>query len=221
MDKYLKLLSIPFCLLILVGGCLSASHPGNRIQYYMLEYKPAVKTDLAELPFVIRVERFTVAPLYNSDKIVYEQKRYRRDTYNYHKWRANPGDLATYFLTRDLQHASLFKAVFSFDSMFPSTHEIEGTVDEFFELDEKDDTWKAVLHITLTLMTENEPDISKKVLFQKQYREVEPCKRKNPAALAEAMSIAMSRLSEKTISDIYQELSNQLIQGVDTNERHN
>jgi len=181
------------------------------MRYYTLDYAQTEKTDRPELPFVLRVERFTVAPLFNSDKIVYEEKRYRRDTYYYHKWRANPGDLATYFLTRDLQHSSLFKAVFSFDSMFPSTHEVEGTVDEFFELDEKNDSWKAVLHITLTLITEDEPDISKKILFQKQYREVEPCKRKNPAALAEAMSIAMSRLSETAIVDIYQHLSDHLI----------
>jgi len=211
MDKYTERWIILFCLFIFTGGCLSATHPGNRMRYYTLDYAQTEKTDRPELPFVLRVERFTVAPLFNSDKIVYEEKRYRRDTYYYHKWRANPGDLATYFLTRDLQHSSLFKAVFSFDSMFPSTHEVEGTVDEFFELDEKNDSWKAVLHITLTLITEDEPDISKKILFQKQYREVEPCKRKNPAALAEAMSIAMSRLSETAIVDIYQHLSDHLI----------
>lgn len=210
MNQHCKPWIILFCLILFAGGCLSAKHPGNRIQYYTLEYAPMEKPDLPELPVVLHVERFTVAPQYNSDKIVYEEKRFRRDTYYYHKWRANPGDLTTYFLARDLRQSSLFKAAFSFDSMFPSTHEIQGTVDEFFELDEQQDAWKAVLQITLTLITEDEPDISKKILFQKQYREVEPCKRKNPAALAESMSIAMSRLSEKAVSDIYQRLSNHL-----------
>ncbi|MGD8449058.1 MAG: hypothetical protein PVF36_07465 [Desulfobacterales bacterium] len=46
-------------------------------------------------------------------------------------------------------------------------------------------------------------DAGEKILFQKTYREEAPCKRKNPRALAEAMSYAMSKISEQIIKDVY------------------
>ena len=94
------------------------------------------------------------------------------------------------------------------DSRFASSHEIEGVVDEFFEWDEKGKAWKAVLSVSITLLTESEPDISKKIVFQKQYKEMQACKQKNPMAVAEAMSTAMSRVSIAVINDVYSHLSN-------------
>jgi len=52
-------------------------------------------------------------------------------------------------------------------------------------------------------MDENKIDAGEKILFQKTYREETKCKRKNPRALAEAMSRAMSEISEQIIKDIY------------------
>ena len=101
-----------------------------------------------------------------------------------------------------MQQTGLFKAVVSRDSHLPSAWVLEGTVDEFLEWDKKNG-WEAHLSLSVTFMRENEPDISKKLLFQKTYLSNKPCRQKNPMALAEAMSLAMSEVSGQIILDIY------------------
>ncbi|MBI4619690.1 MAG: membrane integrity-associated transporter subunit PqiC [Desulfobacterales bacterium] len=202
MDSVRKAFFLFVLLTLFIGGCLGIKKPIRKIDYYTLEYDPPKVMEFSSLPFVIRIDRFSVAPLYNSNRIVYREKQFKRDTYNYHKWHANPGDLVTYFLARDMRQSSLFKGVIVLNSRMSSSHIIEGTVDEFFEQDNKD-LWEGVLSVNIALMTENEPDISRSILFQKRYSVREPCRQKNPRALAEAMSRAMSRISGMIISDVY------------------
>jgi cholesterol transport system auxiliary component len=200
--KKLFILLLPIVLLLFFGSCLKLKHPSNKIAFYTLEYDPPQIGNLSPLPSVIRMDRFSVAPTYNTDRIVYKDRSFKRETYVYHKWRANPGDLVTYFLARDIKRSGIFKAVLTYDSRFPSSYVLEGSVDEFFESD-TEGTWRAVLSLSITLMKEHEPDISKRILFQKTFRAKKSCKQRNPTALAEAMSRAMAEVSEKIIIDIY------------------
>ncbi|MFC1820787.1 ABC-type transport auxiliary lipoprotein family protein [Thermodesulfobacteriota bacterium] len=190
---------------LLFGACLNLKQPRNRIEYYTLEYAPPPITGIKPLPYAIRVERFTVAPVFNSTQIIYRDQSFKRNAYAYYKWRVNPGDLVTYFLNRDIMHSGLFKAVLPHGSRSVSSYTLEGSVDEFFEWD-TEESWSGVLSISITLITTNEPDISKKILFQKSYRTTESCKLKHPRALAEAISMAMARISEKIIKDIHNHL---------------
>lgn len=191
---------------ILCSSCLNFKQPANKISYYSLEYSPPIQhSETAPLPFVIQVERFRTAPFYDSNKIVYREGEFKRDAYIYHKWLSTPGEMLSYFLARDMRESGLFKAVFSPDTSQASSYIIQGSADEFFELDEKD-SWYAVLSLSITLMAADEPDISKKVLLQKRYSAKERCQKKNPTALAASMSRAMSKNSEKIISDIYRRL---------------
>ena len=116
--------------------------------------------------------------------------------------------LVGHFLYRDIRQSGLCKATLSHNSRFAASYVLDGTVDEFFEWD-MDGRWEAILSLGITLMAENEPDISKRILFQRDYRAKEACQRKNPQALAEAMSRAMKRLSGKITQDIYDRLKNQ------------
>ena len=77
------------------------------------------------------------------------------------------------------------------------------TVDQFTV-----NQWEAVLSIGVVLMAENEIDVSQAVLFQKTYHTRKPCRQRHPRALAEAMSLAMSEVSETIIQDIYVLLKN-------------
>jgi cholesterol transport system auxiliary component len=156
---------------------------------------------------VLRVERFQVAPVYDTSRIIYRQKPFTRDVYNYHRWRSNPGNLVSYFLVRDLRQSEAFKSVITREGSLKSSHVIEGTVDEFYEHD-GNDSWKAVLSVSITLMAKNEPDVSKKILLNKKYSTRETCRQKNPQALAEAMSKAMSKLSASIFTDVYNALAN-------------
>ncbi|MBW2047796.1 MAG: membrane integrity-associated transporter subunit PqiC [Deltaproteobacteria bacterium] len=197
-------------LLLTAGACLDLEHPRNRVQHYTLDYPPPEITGLRPLPVVLKVQRFTVAPAYNSTRIIFgEDRSFRRDEYFYHKWRSNPGDLVTYFLGRDLRESGLFRAVLPHNTELPFSYLLEGSVDEFLELDEARN-WYALLSITVTLMAANEPDVSKLVLFQKSYRAKKVCPHKNPRALAQAMSLALGEISRGVIADIYALLKNRM-----------
>lgn len=195
-----------FIILLILVGCIGQQHPPVTIDYYTLEYELSPFADLTPLPLVLRTERFSVSPIYNSNNMIYETRPFKLNVYNYHKWRANPGDMVTFFLSRDLKRSALFKAIFEPGSRFSSSHMISGSVDEFFEKDEKY-SWKAVLSVSITLIKENETDISKRIVFQKNYSAKEKCNRKNPRAIATAMSKAMAKISEMIITDVYQSLA--------------
>lgn len=205
MKLYRKISFLFLVLSLLFCACLNLKQPRNKIGFYTLEYHPPRLADLKPLPSVIRLERFSVAPTYNTNRIIYRDQSFKRDAYAYYKWRANPGDLVTHFLNRDIRHSGLFKAVLPFDSRSASSHMLEGTVDEFFEWD-TEENWKAVLSISITLMADTEPDISKRIIFQKSYGATRACKQKHPRALAKSMSQAMEEISGKIIEDIYSHL---------------
>ena len=206
MDPYRKIFLLLFVFTIFSGACLNLKQPSHKIEFYTLEYTPHQATNLKPLPFVIRLEPFSVGPEYNSDRIIYRDKSFKRNSYVYFRWRANPGDLVTSFLIRDMKESGLFRAILSYDTRLPSSHVLEGSVDEFFEWDEEE-RWEAILSVSITLTTENEPDMSKKILLQKNYHVRKPCKQKNPRALAEAMSQAMSKVSKEIIDTLYNYLA--------------
>lgn len=195
------------CFVLLCGGCLNLKQSRNKVEYYTLEYDPPAVGDRLSLPLVIRVEQFTVSPLYNTNRIIYRDTSFKREAYVYYKWRANPGDIVTHFLKRDMQQSGLFNAVLSSKSKYTSSYVLEGTVDEFLEFD-TENHWNAVLSLSVALIAGNETDVSQAVLYQKPYRTSKPCRQKHPRALAEAMSHAMSEVSEAIIMDIYEFLKN-------------
>jgi len=203
MVRYQNIIAILLGLTLSLTGCLNLKQPKSEIAYYTLEYETAPAANhLALLNEVIRVKQFSVSPVYNSNRIIYRDKSFKRQAYAYYKWRANPADLVTYYLRRDMQTSGRFKAVVSRNSSFPVSCLLEGTVDDFLESD-GEKTWEAVLAVSVALMDENEPDISRKILFQKSYSTRKPCRQKNPQSLAAAMSLAMSEVASQIIHDIY------------------
>jgi len=188
--------------LFLAVGCVNFKQPRNRVQHYMLEYTSPDMKGLKPLPVSLKVDRFSVAPAYNTNRIIFRDGSFKRDEYFYHKWRANPGDMVTYFLSRDIRDSGLFKAVLPHGSEFPFSCVLEGSVDEFVEWDSPEG-WYGVLAVTVTLMAANEPDVTKRILFQKTYRAEKPLTEKNPQGLTQALSLAMADISKNIIMDIY------------------
>lgn len=201
--KPLKFIIITVIGIAIFSGCMKLKAGDRNISFYSLEYPPPKSEQVDPLPAVIRIERFRISPLYDSTKIIYREKAFKRDSYVYHKWWANPADLVGYFLARDFQHSGYFKAVFSPADNVHSTHILNGFVEEFFEEDDTD-KWQAVLSLNILLLKEDEPDVNKRILMQKKYVLTESCIEKTPHALAKAMSIAMSKVSEQIIGDVNQ-----------------
>lgn len=198
---YILLLGI----LLLPTACVSLKQPSNKIEYYILEYDTPKLAGLAQLPYTIRIEPFIAAPTYNTTQIIYRKQSFERDAYAYHKWRVDPGSLVTQLLSRDLGDSGLFKAVVSHESRLKPSLILEGKVEEFFELDGPEQ-WNAVLSLSITLAEEDKKDIDEGLIFQKNYRSMEACEKRNPRALAAAMSLAMERISKEIIKDIHNSL---------------
>jgi len=202
-----KIVFICVSVFFLAGGCASFKQPRKQVQHYIFEYASPEIKDLTPLPVSIKVARFSVATAYNTDRMIYREKSFSRDEYFYHKWRANPGDMVTDFLSRDIRNSGLFKAVLPHETDFPFSCVLEGSVDEFVEWDAPEG-WKAVMAVTVVLMAANEPDVSKRILFQKTYRAEKPFTEKTPHGLAQAMSAAMGDISSNVIRDIHSVLTN-------------
>ena len=200
---FLLCLSLP----ILFGACVSLNTPTNKIEYYTLEYPPPQKETLNPLPHVIRMDRFTATPPYNTTQIIYRDQSFKRNAYVYYRWQTNPGTIVTTLLNRDIKNSSLFKAVLDPGSRFSPSYVIEGTVDEFFEWDTQN-AWEAILSISIILTEKNKNDIKNRILFQKTYRKTEICQQKQPRSVAEGMSRALSKISEEMIQDVYDSLKN-------------
>jgi len=194
---------------VVSGGCVTLKQPNMKIEYYTLEYDtslPVTNTGLDPVQTVIKVERFNIAPAYNTNRIIYRDQEFKRASYFYHKWKTNPADMVTYFLTRDIRRSGLFKVVTIPGSKTPHTHIVEGLVDEFLEWDSKDE-WEAVLGMNVTLLDAGESNISKKVIFQQRFSARKKCEKKHPKALAQAMSEAMAEVSEKICMAIHKALT--------------
>jgi len=203
----LRKIWIPAIALAFVAtACSPLKQPSQRIDFYTPEYLPPKVGDLKPLSATLRVQRFTVAPLYNTNQMIYRDSSFRRDAYVYHKWRSNPGDLLTYFISRDLRESGLFRAVSPWETELRSRYVLEGSVDEFVEW-ETEEAWKALLTVSLALLVEGEPDITKKVLFQKTFSSSKLCRQKNPVGFAEAMSEAMAEVSREIIKSVYDRLA--------------
>ena len=205
MEMFKRIHGIFLLFLCLCCSCAGLQQQGSRPEFYTLEYNPPEPSSMDPLPVVIKIERFLVAPPYNTNQIIYRDSSFKRDSYIYHRWSSNPGDLVTQLLNRDFKRSGLFEAILPYETVFSSDYTLEGSLDDFLEWDRPED-WSAVLSVTIVLTAENDKDINKRILFQKIYRSEKACKQKNPQSLAEAMSRAMLDVSARIIRDVYQKI---------------
>ena len=183
-----------------LGGC---GKPSMLVNQYILEYPAPVTGGKTKIPAAVKVEPFSVAQAVNTNAMVYQPQPFQTQVYNYSRWRANPGYLATDFLIRDLRESGLFKAVFGADSTGEYRFKLEGGVVEFQEVDAPDG-WKASLVLTVTLLDIQQEELPQRVVFQRNYRVQEPMPEKTPQGLAQGMSRAMEQVSARIINDTYE-----------------
>jgi cholesterol transport system auxiliary component len=180
-----------------LGGC---GKPPMLVNQYILEYPAPVVGGKGKIPAALKVELFSVAQAFNTNAMVYQPQPFQSQVYNYSRWRANPGNLVTDYLVRDLRESGLFKAVFGPDSGAKYRFKLEGGVAEFQEVDASGG-WQASLVLTVTLLDTDKEEIPQRVVFQKNYRVQAPLPEKTPQGLAQAMSQAMAQASARIIAD--------------------
>jgi cholesterol transport system auxiliary component len=193
--------------IILASGCGLGAKPAYLVNQYTLEYTPPVLKEMAQINELIKVERFSVAQAFDSLMMVYKEGPNLRNVDAYNRWRTKPGDMVTDNLGRDLRNSGLFRAVFSYNNSDESRYLLEGQVDEFLEVSEKDGR-KAILTLNVTFLDLKKEDTVDKVIFQRDYRFIEPFGEKTPEAFAKGMSRAMEKFSKQVILDVYQAIKN-------------
>jgi ABC-type uncharacterized transport system auxiliary subunit len=201
--EYLFMVSMVFCLV----ACSFGGKPAVMVEQYALEYPPPSVQGLSPIDAVIRLERFSVAQVFNHVKMVYRQKSTHYNDYAYHRWRANPGDMVGDSLLRDLRAAGIFKSVFSWRDTENTPFILKGGVGEFYESDEKDGR-KAILSVHITMLDTTSRELTKQIIFQKNYRYEEPVTEKTVQKFAQAMSRAADKLSGQVITDIHEAIKN-------------
>jgi ABC-type uncharacterized transport system auxiliary subunit len=192
-------------LIVILTACAGSSAPPRQVYYYTLDYAPPASSVDHSLPHVVRVDRFSSSPPYNSQAIIYADKGLHRNAYAHHQWIAPPADLLAFMLARDLQETGAFQAVLPPDSFTAPTHIVNGWLEEFLEKD-RPEGWLASLRLSITLLSARETDPSRRILMQRTYRAEAPVGDRTPAGLAEAMSAATARASAEIVQDLYQTL---------------
>jgi cholesterol transport system auxiliary component len=170
------------------------------VNQYLLEYPAPVTAGKVKIPAEVKVDLFSVAQAFNTNAMVYQPRPSDQSIIS--RWRANPGNLVTDYLIRDLRESGLFKAVFGPDSSGNYRFRLEGGVAEFQEVDAADG-WQASLALTVTLLDTTQEELPRRVVFQKNYRVLEPLPEKTPQGLAQGMSRAMEQVSARIINDTY------------------
>ena len=188
--------------ILCISGCLPGSKPPQLTEQYAIEYTPPAALNAAPLPVVIRIERFSTAQTYNSPSMIYKPQPYRLASYNYNRWRVTPGDMVTDYLVRDVRGSGMFAGVFSYREAENARFVLEGGVDEFLEIDEQKGG-TALLSLNVALIDTMQTEITKRLIFQKNYRGTEPMEEQTPRSLAQGMSAAMKKLSGEIIGDVY------------------
>lgn len=196
---------LPFILMFALAGCGATRTTAPDVRYYTLEYESPALTG-SQAKAIVVLNRFGVAPEFNTGKIVYRDLSFGRQEYAYHQWRATPQTLVADYLRRDMQQSGLFLAVSRPGSSLAATHQLEGMIEEWMEVD-AEDHWLATASLTVTLLDLRARAIPEQVLFQRTYRESEPAAKKNPGSVVEAMSRAMQRLSERIIADVHESIT--------------
>lgn len=193
----------------LLSGCIGGGKPADMVEQYILEYASPMFKNLARIDEGFTVERFSVAQAFNTRSMIYREHPFNYNAYNYHRWRVNPGDMVTDFVLRDARNSGIFKAVFSYRDTKNTRFILEGQVGEFLEIDKKGGR-NAALSLTATLLDLRQKEITKRVVFQKTYRSVEPIEKPTARGLAKGMSRAMKKVSEFLIADIHNKILNSM-----------
>jgi len=194
-------LALAILLTVLVTGCSLGAKPSYIVNQYTLEYPLPILKESASINELVKVEQFSVAQTFNTSAMIYKEGPNLRNVDPYNRWRTKPGEMATEYLARDLRNSGLFLAVISYNDNKETRYLLEGQVEEFLEVSEKDGR-KAVLSLNTTFLDLKKRDTAEKVILQRDYRVVEPYTEKTPAALAQAMSRAMEKVSRQIILDL-------------------
>jgi ABC-type uncharacterized transport system auxiliary subunit len=169
--------------------------PRPEVHHYALALQlPEARSSTATTSLVIRP--LTARDPYDQERIVYRTSPYAFDLYSSHRWASSPAEQVTHWTRRYLQTTGLFSQV------FPTTDgnadvALGGVIRQFEEIDHEA-TWDAALSIEFWLTRANE----RSPFWFRSYSVTKPASRRNPEAIAEAMSQALADILQRLTTDL-------------------
>jgi len=176
------------------AGC-SLAKPQPAVHHYALALSlPEAGSSTAKTSLVIRP--FNARAPYDQERMVYRTSPYAFDLYNSHRWASSPAEQVTHWTRRYLQTTGLFSQV------FPTTEGnadmvLGGVIRQCEELDHET-TWEAALSIDFWLTRANE----RSPFWFHSYSVTKPASRRNPEAIAEAMSQGLADILQRLTVDL-------------------
>ena len=179
---------------LILNAC-SLTKPGPEVHHYTLELTPPEVT-AGSAKASLQVRPFSAADPYVQDRIVYRRSPYQLDFYNSHRWASSPTEQVTDWTRRYLRGAGLFTTV-SPTTEGPADFVLNGRVRQFDEVDHEQ-TWEAVSSVDfwLTHGTDRSP------VWFRSYTASQQAEKRNPAALAEAMSRSLENILGRLLVDL-------------------
>ena len=146
---------------------------------------------------VLVLEALHTDSAYDDDRIVYRTTPFRLDYYQYQRWSSAPGVMVGNYLEQALERSGKFRSVVR--ELTPDAPVIlTGRVLAIEEVDTSKTTWLGRIVLELAL-TDARTGAS---LWTKQLEEREPLRQQTPEGLAQALSIAMTRIVAQTVPEI-------------------
>ena len=190
------------CFLVL-QGCANSGKPRYDVENYLLDYRAPTFENKARLNTTIRLHRFTIASVYNTQNMIFRTDDYTLDSYNYNRWAVNPADMTADNLLRDMQESGLFRAVFSRYTVEETRFLLQGGINDFF-LRIGENGKFAVISLEITLKDSLRQEATKQIVFQKKYSREELLTDQSPHGYCQAMSKALKNLSQQITTDVYE-----------------
>ena len=193
---------------MLLAGC-SIAQSKQEVHYYALSL-PSANTASATTAQTtaspassasLVVRPFTAQQPYSRDRMVYRSSPYQVNFYHYHRWVSKPADMVTTLTRRALQQSNLFSTVYPTPDA-PADMRLGGVVRQCEEIDQPQ-SWQAVLSIDVWLSRSR----NSSPFWFETYTATQQAAKRNPAAVAEAMSRNLQEILQQLSADLASELA--------------
>ena len=202
--RYPRLFLLVLLTSLVCCGC-SLTRAKQEVQYYALALPPHSPAPSGPAPVKasLVVRPFAAQPPYNRDRMVYRSSPYEFDFYHYHRWVTKPADMLTTLTRRTLQQSGLFTTVYPTPDARADLR-LGGVVRQYEEVDQAQ-SWQAALSIEVWLSRSQEPA----PFWFQSYSATRLATKRNPAAVAEAMSQNLQDILARLTTDLASALASQ------------
>ena len=179
---------------MLICGC-SLTQPRPEVRHYTLTVPiPEATAQPAQATLLVRP--FSANEPYNQERLVYRTSPYQLDFYNYHRWAALPVEQVTDWTRQYLRGAALFAKVYPTGEGV-ADFALGGKIRQMDEID-NEQSWEATLSMDFWLTG----DDHRNPFWSQSYTATRQTARRNPAAVAEAMSHNLEDILGRLAADL-------------------